>query len=791
MTEQELKSLVQELSLEEKAYQLTQAPGFFYMEDAQISGTDVENTFTEEELALMGSCLYVFGPEEQKRIQKQSMDRHPHHIPMVFMMDVIHGFRTVFPTPLGMGATFDPALAGEMMRTAAAECSSFGVQVAFSPMLDLVRDARWGRVMESTGEDPFLNGVMGRAMVHGLQGDDESSCQACGQANGPESSQPGGRGRIPAGSVSSCIKHYAAYGAPEGGRDYQNVELSEHTLREYYLPAYRKAVEAGADLVMTSFPTIGGVPAAGNPWLVKDILRGEWGFEGVVITDWAAISELVEHRICADLKEAALLAFKSGVDMDMCSMAYNRYLPELVREGKISEEELDASVLRVLRLKNRLGLFENPYKDADAAMAEKLLLCDAHREAARKAVRESLVLLKNEGEQKVLPLQKGEKTALIGPYVDCKELHSSWAPNGQAEDAVSVREAADEHLEIDFIYAAGCRLDTREELLERSREASIAQLRQGTFAERQEDEKAAALREEAVERAKEADRVVLFLGEHRSLSGEAASRTELTLPENQMELLRAVTDANPNAAAVIFSGRPLDLREICRRCRSIVFAWLPGTEGGHGIMDVLTGQQDFSGKLPMSIPVTVGQVPVFYNHLSTGRPKILKLEDLKQEDANFDETKLDDPTFRSAYIDTPNAPLFPFGYGLHYGKYDISPVTLSQTEVCGTWQPTDESTVISKASVEAANCGDYDGTVALQLYIRDDVSSLARPVRELKGFERVNLAAGEKKTVTFDITPAMLSFIGADQKPVLEKGSFTIWIGEDSETENEAVLEVK
>ncbi|MBQ9614032.1 MAG: glycoside hydrolase family 3 C-terminal domain-containing protein [Lachnospiraceae bacterium] len=765
MTEHELQKLLNSLSLEEKAFQLSQVPGPFYVKDAQIAGTEVENDLTDLELAMMGSTLYVYGPDEMHAVQEKCIADHPHHIPMMFMMDVIHGYRTVFPIPLAMGASFDPDGAETMMQVSAAESSSEGIHVAFSPMLDLVRDPRWGRVMESTGEDPYLNSVLGQAMVRGLQGD---------------------------GRVSSCIKHYAAYGAPEGGRDYQNSELSEHTLREYYLPAYRAAVEAGADMVMSSFQTLNGLPSAANPWLLKDILRGEWGFKGVIITDWAAIAEMVKHGICADLKEAALTAFLAGVDIDMCSMAYHRYLPELVREGKISEADLDRSVLRVLTLKNKLGLFENPYKDANKETAKELILCAEHRSAARKAVSETLVLLKNSknsaavsndtllsqknssnnASDALLPLKKDRSIALIGPYVNCEELYSAWAPNGRNEDTVTVQAAAEELEQEGYklTYSRGCRLETRADLLAKSRESSILQLRCGTFPDAAPDESELAKKADAIQAAWEADTVVLFLGEHRSVSGEGASRANITLPENQLDLLRSIYEVNQNIVTVVFSGRPLDLREVCRFSKSVVMAWLPGTEGGHGIMDVLTGKENFSGRLPMSIPVSVGQIPVFYNQLSTGRPK--------------DPVK-DDPNYCSAYLDTPNRPLFPFGYGLSYSRFSISQVQLSANEVENCRED------LLQACAEVLNTSDRAGVLTVQLYIRDDTASLARPVKELKGFQRISLAPGEKKTVKFNITPAMLSYTGKDNKRIVEPGTFTVWIGEDSETQNQAAFTLK
>ncbi|MBQ9613823.1 MAG: glycoside hydrolase family 3 C-terminal domain-containing protein [Lachnospiraceae bacterium] len=485
---------------------------------------------------------------------------------------------------------------------------------------------------------------------------------------------------------------------------------------------------------------------------------------------------MVKHGICADLKEAALTAFQAGVDIDMCSMAYNRYLPELVEEGKISEEDLDRSVMRVLRLKSRLGLFEDPYRGAFGKTDSHVILCTEHRSAARKAVCESLVLLKNEGEKSLLPLKKDRQTALIGPYLKCEELFSAWSPTAKTGDTVTLLKAAGELEEYSFTYSQGCRLDTREDVLAKSRESSVEDLRKGVFAwklpSKEEDDMLAA----AVRNAKDADTVVMLLGEHRSLSGEGASRGDITLPENQVELLKAIYEVNRNIVTVVFGGRPLDLREVCLCSRSVVMAWLPGTEGGHGVMDVLTGCVNFSGKLSMSIPVSVGQIPVYYNQLRTGRPK---------------DPVLDEPNYVSAYLDSPNRPLFPFGYGLSYSRFSISDAGVSRAQIEGAFDPDDEESVLLTAGAEIENLSERAGTAVIQMYLRDDVSSLARPGRELKAFKRISLASREKKTVSFAVTPAMLAYTGPDGKRILEKGSFTIWIGEDSETRNQAGFSLK
>lgn len=748
MTEQKLYELLQDMSLEEKAAQLLQLPAKLYEGQGAVTGNLAEDKYTENEIWQAGSVLGLHGAKALKRIQDAYMERQPHHIPLLFMLDVIHGLRTVFPMPLAQGASFNPELTEKCAAAAAKEAAVSGVHVTFAPMADLVRDARWGRVMESTGEDPYLNGLMAAAMVQGFQGD------CAGEKD----------------RVSACVKHFAGYGAPDGGREYNNVELSEHALREFYLPAYQAGIEAGSDLVMTSFNTLDGIPSSGNRHLMREILREEMGFEGVLISDFSAVEEMIAHGYCEDGRDAARKAIEAGVDIDMVSDCYCRNLAGLVRSGEVDEKLLDEAVLRVLKLKNKLGLFENPYKDGEEAREAEVILCEEHRQLAREAARQSFVLLKNEPGNDglpVLPLKKEEKIAWIGPYVDNRELHSSWAICGQAEDAVSIRDAVGQwRTDEGITFAAGSRLLDGGEHLDRSGFNAQNNPEENSTEGRRDSlslsEREAAELDRAVEAAKNADKVVLCLGEHRLQTGEAASRADITLPHIQMELFRRVCEVNRNTAVVIFSGRPLDLREISEKAKAVLEVWLPGTEGGHAIVDVLTGESNPQGKLPMSFPYCVGQVPVYYNHYATGRPLSGK----------------EDPVFyRSRYLDIPNEPLYPFGYGLSYTEFTISPVSLSSTSI-------GQENGSLTASVTVKNVGKVSGTETVQLYIRDIAASVVRPVKELKGFQKVTLNAGEERTVQFEVTEEMLRFHTADGSCRSEKGRFCLWIGNSSDTEN-------
>lgn len=731
MTQQELQNLLKDMSLKEKVNQLLQITGGFFTGESILTGPVRENGITEESVALTGTIIGQFGAEEYKRIQKEYMEKHPHGIPFIMMLDVINGFRTVFPIPLGQGAAFDPELAERCAAMAAKESAVSGVHLTFSPMVDLVRDARWGRVMESTGEDPKLNSDYAAAIVKGYQGETVAEKDR----------------------IAACVKHFAGYGAPVAGREYNNVEVSENTLRGYYLPAYEAAIKAGAEMVMTSFNTLNGIPSTGNKWLMREVLREEMGFDGVVISDWAAIEELINHGFAVNREEAGKLAMEAGVDIDMMTGIYSKELETLVEDGQVPEELLDEAVFRVLQLKNKLGLFENPYKDADPSREKEVILCKEHRKLAQEAAEKSFVLLENEG---ILPLQKAEKTAFIGPFCEGKEIYGAWSIMARPEDTVSVREAAASYeKEYSLTYAKGSHIIGAEELYlvpaleEAATEESKAQMRK-------EEE---ALLEEAVKTAKEADKVVLFLGEHRCMTGEGTSRTELLLPRVQRKLLQAVAGANDNVAVVLFTGRPLDLREVKQYAKAVLTVWMPGTEGGTAIMRTLTGEVNPGGKLPMSFPYCTGQEPLNYNEYFTGRP----YEDGEKE-----------CVYRSNYRDCPNAPLYPFGYGISYTKFVYSGITLDKEAL--------QKDGALKAEVTLKNTGGREGTETVQLYIRDCAGSVVRPKKELKAYKKITLAPGQEQKAEFTITEEMLRFCKADMSFGSEPGEFMVFIGTDSST---------
>lgn len=540
-----LKKLMDSLSVEEKIGQLFQVAGSTLDENAIVTGNVDDTPILDEDFKAIGSLLSVSGAERVKQLQDKCMEKQPHHIPALFMFDIINGYHTIFPTPLAQGATFEPELSKKLASFAAREGAAAGMHVTFSPMVDLVRDARWGRVMESTGEDPYLNSLFGAAMVNGYQGNDVKE----------------------KGKLAACVKHFAAYGAPDGGRDYDNVELSETTLWNEYFPAYEAAIEAGAKMAMTSFNTLNGLPSSANEWLLKDVLRDQMKFDGVVISDYEAVKELVSHGVAEDEKEAAELALKAGLDIEMVSKCYIHHMKELIAEGKISTELLDESVWRVLKLKNELGLFENPYKDADSDEEKRVLLCEEHRAAAREAAVKSFVLLKNE--DNILPLNssKTQKIAFIGPYADNDKIHGSWSFPPKNAGIVTVKEGVERAFaecgaESLFEFYEGCCM-TDEDWWKKTEKIPY------------NEEENEALTQEAVKAAENADVVVMCLGEHFQQSGEAASRAKLQLPRPQQELLRRVSAVNKNIVTLVFTGRPLELCEIEKLSKAVMIMWFP------------------------------------------------------------------------------------------------------------------------------------------------------------------------------------------------------------------------
>lgn len=736
MTEQKLTELLRDMSLEEKVNQMSQVTGGFFNGEIVVTGPMADKGFTEDNVNLAGSVIGSMGAETLKSIQKNYMEKHPHHIPLLFMLDVINGYKTVFPIPLAQGASFEPELSEQCASVAAKEASVSGLHVTFAPMTDLVRDARWGRVMESTGEDPYLNSLFCAAMVRGFQGNSLKDNYA----------------------IAACVKHFAGYGAPTAGRDYNTVELSEHTFREFYLPSYQAGIDAGAALVMTSFNTVNGIPATGNKKLMRDILREQMKFDGVLISDWAAIEETIYHGYCADREEAAVRAVEAGVDIDMMTGIYSENLCQMVRDGKIREELIDEACLRILRLKNNLGLFENPYKDADQKKEQEYILCEEHRKLAREAAKKSFVLLKNE--EHILPLDQQKKIAFIGPYVDNRNLLGAWSFIADAKDVMTLHEAVQEqYVSENSTFCQGSPMLGADVCLE-----GFGEQQQQSYTKEQEEH----MLQEAVQAAEEADIVVLAIGEDRLQSGEATSNANIRIPEVQEALLDRIAEVNQNIVVVLFSGRPLDIREINKKTKAILQVWLPGTEGARAIADTLFGKYNPSGKLPMSFPYCVGQVPVHYNEYSTGRPHV--------------EGK-DKDRFRSKYLDIPNEPLYPFGYGLSYTTFEVSDIHLDRT-----WMDTSGQI---EAEVTVKNTGNCTGTETLQLYIHDIAASVVRPVRELKDFKKVTLRPGEEKKVVFTITEQQLLFLTENGIYESEAGEFEIFIGKDSLTDNKASFVLK
>jgi len=702
-----MEALLRKMSLHDKIGQLTQYnANLFIRTTAEITGPQKKLGLTDEDLAACGSVLNFSSAEEVIAIQKDHLEKDPMKIPMVFMMDVIHGYRTIYPIPLGLACSFDPELTEDCARMAAREASADGVHVTFAPMVDYVRDARWGRVMETMGEEPILTSALAEAQIKGFQGDDLSAQD----------------------KIATCVKHYAGYGGAEAGRDYNMVELSQRELREYYLPAYKACIDAGAPMLMPSFNSLNGIPSTVNPWLMKQVLKEEWGFEGVVISDYNAVGELLKHGVAADLKEAARLAFENGCNIEMCSGAYYQHLSELIHEGVFSMEMLDAAVLRVLRLKERLGLFEDPYRGADPEKAKAQFLCPEHREVARRAAAESAVLLKNDG---VLPFSREtKKVAVIGPFADEHGIKGFWSCRGLDEETTTVAQGVQALLGEDRVSVSrgcGCLWDDTDT-------SGIA---------------------EAVALAREADSVLLCLGEPQNYSGEGNCRTDLKLPGMQLELVRQVMAVNSNTAAVIFSGRPLDLSDVDRLVPAILHMWFPGTEGGAAAAELLFGLRNPCGKLSMSFPQSVGQCPIYYNHPNTGRPRWIRQADHKG--------------YASDYIDCATLPLYSFGHGLSYTTFEYSDLTVSANEL--------EENGQIRVRFRVRNTGSRKGKEVAQLYTRDMVGSVVRPVQQLIAFRKVELAPDEETWVEFTVTEQMLRFWNFNGQHVTEPGEIRLMVG--------------
>lgn len=708
MDNRQLTELLNQMTLEEKIAQLLQLTANFHEGgESQITGPLEEMGITESMVTASGSVLGLSGAQSVIDVQKSYLSKSRLGIPLMFMADVVHGFKTIFPIPLAIGCSWDTELAEKSAEIAARESAVSGIHVTFAPMVDLVRDPRWGRVMETTGEDPYLNSLFARAFVRGYQGKrlkDE-----------PE-------------RLAACVKHFAAYGAPEGGRDYNTVNMSERNLREQYLPAYKAALDEGCEMVMTSFNTVDGIPATGNEKLMRGILRDEWGFDGVLISDWASIREMIAHGAAEDDCEAAYRAIRAGVDIEMMTPCYVQHLPGLIQSGRVDEALVDEAVLRILRLKDKLGLFDNPLRGADPEREREVLFCQEHRNVSYELAAKSSVLLKNEGG--LLPLASGKKVALIGPFAQSDDILGWWSCVGVKEDAVKLGTALQERLaEGQLVIAEG---------------SGVVSVEQSQI-------------DAAIAAAQDADVIVLALGEDSAMSGEGGSRTNIRLPEAQLELVRQLKKIGKPMAAVIFNGRPLDLHGIIDEADAVLEAWFPGSEGGAAIADILIGRVNPSARLTMSFPHSVGQIPVYYNHYNTGRPM------------NPDKTE---ERYVSKYIDSPNDPLLPFGYGLSYTTFEYGELKLSGNEITAN-QPL-------QVSVNVTNTGDRAGIETVQLYIRDVAGEVVRPMRELKGFVRLELAPGESADAVFTITEEQLRYHHSDLTQASDPGTFQVFVGPNS-----------
>lgn len=672
-------------------------------------GPTIKSNVPDEYKALIregkiGSFLNALGAEFTGDLQKIAVTESRLKIPLLFGYDVIHGFRTTFPVPLGEAATWQPELAEMSAHYQALEASSAGVHWTFSPMVDIARDPRWGRIMEGNGEDPYLGSLMAAAYVRGYQGD------------------------LSENNIIACAKHYAGYGGAEGGRDYNTVDFSERTFRDIYLPPFKAAVDAGVQTLMASFNEIGGIPSSGSKYLLNDILKDQWKFKGFVVSDWNSIGELINHGFAADLKQAGEIAINAGLDMDMESRAYITHLAELVKEGKVSEATINESVRRVLRIKFMLGLFDDPFRYCNKERESKNILSKEVKDAALEVAKKSFVLLKNENN--LLPLKNNyKKIAVIGPLANSiSHPTGGWEAMGDSSDVISVVAGLKNYLKnnTQILYSEGCKID----------------------------DKSTDGFKKAVETANNSDLVILVLGEGKNMSGEACSRSTLDLPGVQEELAKEIYKTGKPIVVVLMNGRPLSINWLNENVPAILETWFPGTMAGKAIAEVLFGEYNPSGKLPVTFPRTVGQVPIYYNHKNTGRP------------GNIDNH------YTSKYLDLPLSPLYPFGYGLSYTTFKYSDLGLDKNKIAKDDQ--------LNIKVNVKNTGNYDGEEVVQLYVQDLVGSVTRPVKELKRFQKVFLKKGEEKTIEFTLSENDLRFTAADMKFKSEPGLFKVYVGTNS-----------
>jgi len=724
-----IDALMKKMTLEEKIGQLN-LPGAGDITTGQASSSGIAQKI---EQGKVGGLFNIKSVAKIKEVQQLAVNKSRLKIPLLFGMDVIHGYETVFPIPLGMSCIWDMKLVERSARIAAQEASADGINWTFSPMVDISRDPRWGRISEGSGEDAYLGSQIAKAMVKGYQGTDLSKNN----------------------TIMSCVKHYALYGAAEAGRDYNTTDMSRPRMFNEYLPPYKAAVDAGVGSVMASFNEIDGVPATANKWLLTDVLRKQWGFKGFVVTDYTGINEMVDHGI-GDLQTVSARALMAGIDMDMVGEGILTTIQKSLKEGKATVAQIDAACRRILEAKYKLGLFDDPFRYCDENRAKTEIFTDGNRKEARAIAAESFVLLKNDGN--VLPLKKSGTIAVIGPLADATEnMTGTWSVAAVFSKSISVlkgmQEVAGSNAKI--LYAKGSNLD----------EDSLIEQRATMFGKslRRDNRQPSEILQEAISAANQADVIVAALGEAAEMSGEASSRTSIEIPGIQRELLKALLNTGKPVVLVLFTGRPLALTWEQQHVPAIINVWFGGSEAGHAIADVLYGDVNPSGKLSTTFPQNIGQVPIFYNHKNTGRPL--------PEGKWFQK-------FRSNYLDVSNDPLYPFGYGLSYTNFSYSDITLSSSSM----KPGQKIT----ASVTVTNNGSRDGKEVVQLYIRDIVGTSTRPVKELKGFQKIELKAGASKTVSFDITVNDLKYYNYELKYVAEPGDFKIFIGGNSRDVKEA-----
>lgn len=720
--DQFISDIMSQMTLEEKLGQLNFPTSNDFITGSAQS-TDVGKKI---ESSLVGGLFNIKGVDKIKEMQRIAIEKSRLGIPLLFGMDIIHGYETVFPIPLALSATFDINAIEKSARISAQEGTADGIQWTFSPMVDISRDPRWGRIAESAGEDPYLASRSGEAMIKGYQGNDLSLKN----------------------TMMATVKHFALYGASEAGRDYNHVDMSRWAMYNTYFPPYKAAVDAGVGSVMTSFNVVDGVPASGNKWLMTEVLRNQWGFKGLVVTDYTAINEMINHGI-GDLKTVSAMSLNAGSDMDMVGEGFLTTTKKSLDEGKVKIETIDQAVKRILEVKYKLGLFEDPYRYTDPKRAKTEIFTKENRSEARKIAAGSMVLLKND--KQVLPLKKDAKIALVGPMADASDnMPGTWAIAARYNDAISLKKALSNK---NITYAQGANL------VENKVDFDNATIfgKKPKWDERNAD----ILIKEAVEAAKKSDVIVAAVGESSEMSGESSSKTNLDISSTQKKLLQALYDTGKPVVVVLFTGRAMTIGEENEKATAILNTWFGGTEAGDAIADVLFGEVNPSGKLPVTFPRSVGQIPIYYAHYNTGRPI--------SKDAN-DNCKFE--KYRSNYLDQCNTPLYPFGYGLSYTTFTISDLKLNKVSINQNESLT--------ATVQLKNNGNYDGAEVVQLYIKDVFGSTVRPVRELKGFQKIFLKKGESKQVTFTIKPDDLKFYNSELKFVSEPGDFEVYVGNSS-----------